>query len=529
MTVTRRRGSPGNRVENLSFFDVYRYCYLSQSEIDRSVVRHDDTILERRRKATFEMLFGLSDVETAAAERIVAELTAELATARQEEASVRRFLEQAGEQSEVELQLERERLQNVVQQANGELAELRADMRAVTSDEAGRQRQVAQLAHQVQVVNQQAVVLQAQLRKHATGIAQYELQLEQLSRRDSARQLLDRIEFSRCPRCMQSVMDRSVEVGTCLLCTQPEQEQRTVGDFLHGSPDGQLGFGALAVNDERQRIETLRDDVASLAQEDQSDLDAILGGQRALELALREMLTELDRRTEEYISPRFEAISELSARSAGAEARLVAIDRALAYWTKFRELTARVTALEVRLVTARSAADEAFSALEARRTIVTELSDAFDDQVRRLEPPWYQGARIDLKTYLPVLNGSAFESLSGGEKTMVNVAYHLALLTVALARRDTYLPALLVLDTPRKNLGAGYDQTYANRIYRQVVALADAYRGRFQLVIADNDPPLLPIADSEAIDLDYDHPLIPGVEHPGEGVEPVAGGEETDS
>lgn len=276
-------------------------------------------------------------------------------------------------------------------------------------------------------------------------------------------------------------------------------------------------------------LKPLRDDVAALAEEDRQELEEVLGRQRSLEMTMRETLADLDRRTEEYVSPRFEAISELSARVAAADARIRAIDNALAFWARFRDLAARVTELEARHTNAKAAADAAHRALDARRSIVDELSEAFDDQIRRLEPPWYEGALINVKTYLPELNGAAFETLSGGEKTMVNVAYHLALLTVALARRDSKLPALLVIDTPRKNLGAGYDQTYAERIYRQVVALADTYRGTFQLLIADNDPPPTSIVDSAVIALSYDDPLVPGVEHPGEGVEPVAGGEEPDS
>jgi hypothetical protein len=528
LTITTRSGRPGARVDNLSFFDVYRYCYLSQSEIDRSVVRHDDKILERRRRAAFEMVFGLSDTDTAAAERTVAELIEQLRVARQAEASVRQFLEHADEPSEVALHEERDRLNATMQRATEQLAQLRSDMRSVTSDEASRQRKVAVIAHEVRQINQQAIVLQAQLSQHAAGVAQYELQLEQLARRTGARQLLDRIEFSKCPRCMQSVSDRNTGPGTCVVCLQPEPDALAPSVLSPGSPDGQLGFGALAINDERRRIETQRNEVAALAEDDRQELEQVLERQRTMDIAMREVLADLDRRTEQYVSPRFEAISDLSAQLAGAQGRLAAIDRALVYWSRFRELTAGVAALEDQLSEARERAEAARLNLESRRAIVTELSNAFDDQIRRLEPPWYRGARIDSKTYLPELNGSNFESLSGGEKTMVNVAYHLALLTVALAHRDTNLPALLVIDTPRKNLGSGYDQTFASRIYRQIVALNDVYAGQFQLLIADNDSAPTPIANSSEIHLDYEHPLVPGVEHPGEDVEPVAGGEEPD-
>ena len=343
MTISSRSGRPGSRVDNLSFFDVYRYCYLSQTEIDRSVVRHDNTILERRRKAAFEMIFGLSNVETAAAERTVTELADDLRGARQAESSVRLFLEQAGEQTEVELYEERNRLEATVLQASEQLAQLRADMRSVTADEASRQRQVAVIAQQVRQINDQTIVLQAQLRDHAARAAQYELQLEQLTRRTAARQLLDHIEFSRCPRCMQSLGGRNAGPGTCLLCLQPEPETTDTAALAVGTSDGQLGFGALAINDERRRIEVLRDEVAAFARDDQSELEDVLQRQRSLEVAMREVLANLDQRTEQYVSPRFEAIIELSSRLASAEGGLAAVDRALTYWERYRELTTQVT------------------------------------------------------------------------------------------------------------------------------------------------------------------------------------------
>lgn len=59
-------------------------------------------------------------------------------------------------------------------------------------------------------------------------------------------------------------------------------------------------------------------------------------------------------------------------------------------------------------------------------------------------------------------------------------------------------------------------------MYRRVAALADAYPGAFQLVLADNDPPPIALPDSSTIELDYEHPLIPDLAHPGPEVETVS-------
>ncbi|KPI29809.1 hypothetical protein OV450_7260 [Actinobacteria bacterium OV450] len=51
--------------------------------------------------------------------------------------------------------------------------------------------------------------------------------------------------------------------------------------------------------------------------------------------------------------------------------------------------------------------------------------------------------------------------------------------------------------------------------YGRFKALTDAYGPRLQLIIADNDT--APLADDafSTIELEYTHPMVPGVAHPG--------------
>ncbi len=61
------------------------------------------------------------------------------------------------------------------------------------------------------------------------------------------------------------------------------------------------------------------------------------------------------------------------------------------------------------------------------------------------------------------------------------------------------------------------DQERGRRIYRRFKALTDAYGSRLQLIIADNDTAPLPDDAFSTIELDYTHPMVPGVAHPGPG------------
>lgn len=515
---------PTSRTEPLSFFDVFAFCYLPQSEIDRSVTRHADPMRARKRKATFEFLFGLSDVETAAAERLVGELNDKLAEAQKRESTVRTFLEQAGEGSEPALVAERQELERRAVAGKVQLTTLREGMRAVTADEAARRDRLAALARQVGQVHVQVRERQSELIAHARLLAQLDLDLQRLGRARAARVALRGIEFTQCPRCMQTLEDVAREDGHCVLCGQAETPA-PIDDPLGPADENSLqlsldqGWG---VNDERRRIQAMIDEIKELAAADQRGLDRALDQQRALEATLHEMELELDERTRAYVSPRFEAITDLSTEVAAAEARQHAVDRALGYWTRHGVIVAEVSALEQQFADARRALEQSRAVLLGRKSRVVELSAIFDEIVRLIEPPWYESAHIDLNSYLPVVHGAQFDQLSGGEKTITNFAYQLAMLTYALSTRSTLLPTLLVMDTPRKNLGSGLDQALATRMYRRVVALADAYPGAFQLVLADNDPPPVPIPRSSTIELSYENPLIPDLAHPGPDVESVS-------
>ena len=519
MTVTASRGSRKGKSDRLGFFDVLRYCYVPQAEIDRSIVRHLDTALARKRKTTFEMLFGLSDLQTAEADAVVGRVTEELASARLADRTVARFLTDAQTRDEQSLTSELERLDVAIAAATNRLAALRTELKVATINESGAQTEATRLADRLRLVTHDAHGLEAIQKEHAKAIAQLDLEEERLSRSESAGRHFDGLEFARCPRCLQSVQERGVPAGSCRLCLQPTAEEEGL------DPDADSALRSLDkgsdLSEERRRIESLRTELRALSAEDGRQLKSLMTEQRSLQVTLREVLADIDRKTSEFVSPRFDLISDLSAELSSASARRAAMVEASQLRAQHRRLSAIAREKDNELSAAKAAALAARTALAARRSILPELSDTFNEMVQLLEPPWYQSARIDPVTYLPVLNDSPFENLSGGEKTVVNVAYHLALLSLALARRDTLLPALLILDTPRKNLGVG-DQALAVRIYRQVDALATTYPNGFQMIVADNDPPTGKLARSKTIELTYEQPLIPDVEHPGPDVETLS-------
>lgn len=520
LPISKKR-TTGATNERLSFFDVFRYVYVQQSEIDRSVVRHVDTLLEGRRRLAFEAMFGLSDAETASAERRVQVLKGELQSKSVEATAVERFLQHGATEPQNVLEGEILVLDKFISDAAAEMQAIRSQVKSSAAHENDRQFEIARLGAEARQLSERAIELQAELQTHAESVAQVELQIEQLRKTRSARRVLDQVEFSRCPRCVQA-LERAVPEGHCLVCLQADVPSPTLESFVEDVPDGQLPFGQnLTVLDERNRLEALREELRTLGRDVAEEFAGVVEDLKVVEVSLQSTLNEIDRRTAEYVTPYFETIAEVSAGLASARARREAVQAGLDLWADLARLNQEREVLSRQLDAAKRAVRSAFDQLAARRSILDEISAAFDEMIQLLEPPWYRSARIDPDTYLPDYNdGAAFSGLSGGQKTMINIAYHLSLLTVALSRRDTLYPSLLMIDTPRKNLGSGSDQEIAGRMYRQFRALADAHGAGLQVIIADNDPPPIPLP-SISIPLSYESPLVPGRPHPGPDVETI--------
>ena len=129
----------------------------------------------------------------------------------------------------------------------------------------------------------------------------------------------------------------------------------------------------------------------------------------------------------------------------------------------------------------------------------------------------YADLAIHPESYLPYLDGRLYRKaeLAGGILTVVQIAYWLSLLAVALRRRDTRYPAFLMIDSPRTSLNE--EQDIAAAMYKRLTTLSDANRDRLQFLVADNELPPHLRRDFSEIDFDFVNPTIRTVRHPGPG------------
>lgn len=136
------------RVERLSFWDFYDYVYLPQSEIDRSVVRHLDSNKDRKRKAVFELLLGITNERIEQLRAEGAEARERLNVLRADLTRIDQFVAELQVPTPEQLAARGRQLREEMSEAEQRVIDLRDRAREATSTVADRQRHVSNLAGQ---------------------------------------------------------------------------------------------------------------------------------------------------------------------------------------------------------------------------------------------------------------------------------------------------------------------------------------------------------------------------------------------
>ncbi|MFJ4930593.1 AAA family ATPase [Streptomyces sp. NPDC088736] len=506
LRIPRKRTKPTSETVGVSFFDLYKYIYLGQNDIDTQVVGHANSHLDLKRRAVFELVYGLNSPELIDLAILKGKWADRATQLKSRAEAIKDFLAQADEPEAEQLEsLERD-TRRALEEATSMLDNVRNESGAVLEAQRGARERVSQLRRQLGELIAVRDATAADVRKSGSLMAQLRLDQQALQRADVAHRALSGLEFASCPRCLQDVRDREVPIGHCLLCTQPEEVS---SEFDSG---------------ELKRLAAQISETQSLLNEDEEALELQQARVREVEEDLAEVTMELERTASALISPQLEEVQGLAMEIARYEAQLEKIESSAARWSNYQSSVDEASDAEeeaVRVAQQESALQEDLSSNQSR---IDDLSLVFNEIVGALQLPWYVSAKIDEDTYLPIVNGAKFDDLSvgGARKTIVNLAYHLANLKYGLSHPDTLYPTILIIDSPRKNIGqTAEDSIVGEKVYEYIMHLRAEFEGSFQVIIADNDVPTGTPEGYAELHFTYDAPLVPGVSHPGEGVETV--------
>lgn len=505
---TGQSTKPGSRI---TFNDVFRFMYVPQLAINREIAGSADNYYEPKRKTVFELLFDLTTPELITMRSTLSQLNREANTAKTQVEAVERFLVESGTTSRIEADLQLTRARRDGAEASALLGDL-TDAMVDTTDRvtqalrdllAEAERGLAEAQTLTSDLARESVEYNSEKRR-------IELDIARLDRLISAGARIANIEFSSCPRCLQS-LEREVPNGSCRVCLQED----VVGDL---PATGQYEAGQL-----RSQLE-----------ETDEQLEQVRVAQIAAQTALEErrrlvqrLTTQVDERTQHRVSPRLQAYVDAARQVERASVQAASLEQVLRQWDRAEDLRTHAERIDRQRLELKSRIRSREAQDAGRREeILEELNEEFQGTVQAFGIPVGQQAHINPNSYLPELGGRRFDKVSsaGGIATATQVAYWMSLIAVAARRRDTKYPGFLMIDSPRLALNTA--EGMARQMYRRFVAQVGATPGRLQFIIADNELPQEYGRDFAEIVFSIQQPTVPTVLHPGPANVAIIGKEE---
>lgn len=493
--VRRRKGTPEERLERLSFRDLFRFCYLDQDGMDNVFFRLDSDNYPIRAKGVDALRYVLGYRTEQ-----VAELEARLQELREQRLGLL-----SGAQA-----LAKALMDAGLDDINAYDAKIES-----TKAEIDRALAAAQAARQQRAPAPHAA---EELREHARRLAQEQIALEQASsdidlrigelerhinelqmlsvrfqRTASARMILGGVDFSSCPRCTQILPPR--EAGLCAVCGQPEHITDAMG-----------ALGETVVN------EDLRARQAELKE----TLGRMRGQRRAVQQRAAEIAAErnaadrsLEVRLKEYDSAFLSQALQHERTVATLEQRLEAMLRYRKLPDVLQEQQTKAEALKIDEAELRTKLEKAKKSAFNDRKNVELLGELFLDCLVRAKFPDVRSdyrVEIDPATFYPRIPLGVNDALvvlsfdnagSGGMKALFKTCYALALHRVCVRTGGSGLPPVLIIDTPTKNVSSVENPEVIAAFFRLVYELAAGELVKTQFVIIDNEFTAVP----EDIDL----------------------------
>jgi hypothetical protein len=498
------REAPTNResrTDPLSIRDLMWLAFLPNERVaDKNFLFENDRARKHKLRQVVDVVFGVHDDRAIELGNRIQELDRRLAGARSELAAARAFVAEQDPSALDDTPVQGQSEQELVE-ISEQLAGLDRQAQSATDF-------AARLRREHQEAARAARTAAAVLRDHETQIArllplraQYADDLLKLGMLAQARQLFDPLRVTTCPACLHRLAQTPTAVnGQCSLCHHEL-----------GAPEGDVPAGAV---DDRHGAEEARLDVAAEIRSTRArlkeittyieDLDASmetlkvrveeasLGEQRAAAIldqatspAVSTFLVARDdlyRRREQALH-RLEQAQNTVKLQEGLAKRATAVDRQQAQVARLREELAALG-----------------DATRDRDAIIAQISRRYAALLREWGYPKLSNPYIDT-ALTPFVRGERYQEASSGARTLITLAWQLAVFEVATELGAAH-PGFLMIDSPQKNLGHGgtLDVTIADAVtiddfYHHLSTwLAERGSGA-QLIIADNSPPLIAEGD----------------------------------
>lgn len=470
-----------------SFRDLYKYCYIKQTEIDNEdILGEKSWEKDFKRKATFEIIFNIYD-------KTIEEFKSSLEKRREESkelaiklSGIQDFLKSVDISNLQECNQKKSGLEQDIMILQNQLSVIKKDKGLDSAASMVLRNEIDQLKNELRKIAEEKADQEQYLNKLRLLYNQYASEIEKKELAIEGYIAFNQYEFLFCPNCLKPITQNN-NVEVCCLCGSEKNDDKS--DLILLKKDISM-------------IRRKSNELLKFIEIEDRKYDDILRNEDSCKTKLFEEEVELLQLSKDYINPNIEQIEYFN-YEIGKKNRLifelqkdVKMFEEVERYQKFirdKEESIRILKANIKALT-ENAVD--------KQELIKVLSQVFEEILKAFEYPKLDMAYIDEKRYLPYVRGRKYDdigSLAG--VTLITMAYYLAIMIVGTSEKF-YHPNLLIIDSPRKNLGAQAarneddefkDEKIFNATVKYLYETAESMKDHIQLIVVNNGfPEFLP-------------------------------------
>lgn len=467
-----------------SFRDIFKYCYLKQTEIDNEDIQGEKSwIKDLKRKATFEIIFNIYDNALEEFKRSLEQRKEEAHEFAVQLNGILDFLKSVSITDLTECTSLENSLKKELLELKQQLVDLKSGNGNMSSDAVALRHQINSIRSQIGKYEENRRDQEQYLKKLHLLYNQYQCEIEKKELAIQGYLTFNQYEFLFCPNCLKP-LTQTQNHETCCLCGSEKSDDK--GEMI-------------ILKDEISTLKRKSNELVSFTESEDRKYDTIIHGISDLKAKLAEYEAELQHLSQGYLDPVLEQVEYLNYEIGHKNRRLVELQQHQRMFEEVERLKDILNKKEEAITLLKSNIKTLSENATDKQTLIDNLSSEFYKILAAFEYPKLSTANIDDKRYLPYVRGRKYDdigSLAGA--SLITMAYYLAILCVGAAE-NYHHPNLLIIDSPRKNLGAQNaraeedvafkDERIFNSTIRCLYNTAESRKDEIQLIVVNNGYP----------------------------------------
>ncbi|SMC19870.1 hypothetical protein SAMN02745134_00950 [Clostridium acidisoli DSM 12555] len=287
-------------------------------------------------------------------------------------------------------------------------------------------------------------------------------------------------DYILCPSCLQPI-NKNDDLHTCGLCGR-EKTELEIDEILQLKQD-------------KKKFNKKHKELVGFIKGEEENLNILIKKNSEFKADLLNLEKELLYLQKDYINPYIEQIEQLNYEIGELNRVLRELDNDHKLFVELDRIKKLCDGKEKSIKDLKEKIKKTENSSVNKDDLIDDLSGLLSEILDAFEFPKLENAYIDGKTYLPYVRGRLYRDLGSlAGVTLITMAYYLAI-TIKAREEDFNHLGLLIIDSPRKNLGAkaseeGFkDEEIFSSIVRYLVKVNKDYGEDIQLIVVNNGYP----------------------------------------